>query len=98
MFTVDVKQQYNNNNKLTHQSLEYCKIDFFNLNKNLCDLIPAKATLLSVDFLGFFLNKVPLFDCLLLHFMFLVIYKLVWRLSYMQQPNSRPEEFLFCRL
>ena len=37
--------------KLIHQSLEYCKIVFFfNSNKNLSDLIPADATLLSVDF------------------------------------------------
>ena len=28
----------------------YCKIDFFNSNKNLCDLILAGATPLSADF------------------------------------------------
>ena len=42
--------------KLTHQSLEYCKIDFFNSKKNLCDLIPAGATPLSADFLSFIMH------------------------------------------
>ena len=37
--------------KLNHQSLEYCKTDFFNSNKYLCDLFPAGATPLSADFL-----------------------------------------------